>query len=715
MEQLRFSSTRGEERVANDDISFLCDDMDHFNPEPRAASSVTQARAGMSDEPRAPADSHDDIDWGDQGGTMDADPEEEGAGQEQQQVQAPPIGEFLTTNRSPNFARSDRFLIDFHDICQKDSGMSLSTRDKIVKLVGEAVSSGKLTRSTNLPTRNAFINSLETKLGTGDMKPGLVDVDLSDNSKHTLAVFPLVASIQSLLQDKSLMDDDNLAAGLDIFTGHAEESDVLGEVHTGTAWPAAVEKFCDSDLDMPVGLIIFIDKTHTDLHGSLSTTPVLFTLTLFGQKARPLPHFWRVLGFMPNLSHGKGSSDQREAYMKCQDEHVCLAKIFEELIQLNKDGGVWMEVKGRVVRCKVFVHFFVGDMEGNRALVGHYKNSTTSNRPHYDCNCPPGDGMSNTNPTCTYTTLDDKRRVKRMKLDNSGSYSPADIAREFKDLSRYDIDTIFEHPYFPLSDSVYGANRMMPIEMLHGSWSGTMVYMLNTLGSMFGTSSQAKKDLNQLDKTRLELSRDLTRSCERGNPRGSSRNGITDSTKTQASERRGDMYQLLLLSFTSTGKRLLMTAFSKYAITIKRFQDFLKSYLAMEAWFHSNNPKTEVDGSRRHIAKVLKEMQAVFPRTNNKKKDEANPRVIYDGVGWEFPKMHGMTKFQTYIKLFGSAINFYGGHGESHHKYFVKAPGENTQRIVSEFVAQLSQRVYECLVLEIAKSECDKQVSPINS
>ena len=105
----------------------------------------------------------------------------------------------------------------------------------------------------------------------------------------------------------------------------------------------------------------------------------------------------------------------------------------------------------------------------------------------------------------------------------------------------------------------------------------------------------------------------------------------------------------------------------------------------------------------------------MFPRANNNKKDDANPMVIYDGVGWEFPKMHGMTKFKTYMKLFGSAINFYGGHGESHHKYFVKAPGENTQRIVSEFVAQLSQRVYECLVLEIAKSECDKQVRTINS
>ena len=136
MARCRFSGTQGEGQeggVVNNDLSFPYDYMEHFHqPEPRAASSVTQARAGMSDAPRAPAESHDDIDWGDQGGTGDAATEEEEAGQEQQQEQAaPPSDDVLRTNRVPDFANSDRFLIDFHDICQNDSGMSLSTRDSL--------------------------------------------------------------------------------------------------------------------------------------------------------------------------------------------------------------------------------------------------------------------------------------------------------------------------------------------------------------------------------------------------------------------------------------------------------------------------------------------------------------------------------------------------------------------------------------------------------
>jgi hypothetical protein len=37
--------------------------------------------------------------------------------------------------------------------------------------------------------------------------------------------------------------------------------------------------------DMPVGLIVFGDKSHTDLHGALSLTPIVFTLTLFKRAA----------------------------------------------------------------------------------------------------------------------------------------------------------------------------------------------------------------------------------------------------------------------------------------------------------------------------------------------------------------------------------------------------------------------------------------------
>ena len=55
-----------------------------------------------------------------------------------------------------------------------------------------------------------------------------------------------------------------------------------------------------------------------------------------------------------------------------------------------------------------------------------------------------------------------------------------------------------------------------------------------------------------------------------------------------------------------------------------------------------------------------------------------------------------------FMRLFGSAIIFFSGAGELFHKYFVKAPGNNTQRRVSEFGKQIAERVYENMICDIA-------------
>ena len=92
--------------------------------------------------------------------------------------------------------------------------------------------------------------------------------------------------ILSLLTDDHLMKDDNIAERYELFTGKTDNNHPhnqnYGEIRTGDAWEPAVKKFCGNEGKyMPVSLIVFGDKTYTDLHGALSVTPVIFTLTLF--------------------------------------------------------------------------------------------------------------------------------------------------------------------------------------------------------------------------------------------------------------------------------------------------------------------------------------------------------------------------------------------------------------------------------------------------
>ena len=88
---------------------------------------------------------------------------------------------------------------------------------------------------------------------------------------------------------------------------------------------------------------------------------------------------------------------------------------------------------------------------------------------------------------------------------------------------------------------------------------------------------------------------------------------------------------------------------------MEKLHDFIKLYLSMCEWFHDCNDKEEVNQARPLIAKVLKMLQWLFPREENSN-------------GYCIPKMHGMAKFQSYIKRYGSAMNFNGGTGESAHK-----------------------------------------------
>ncbi len=109
----------------------------------------------------------------------------------------------------------------------------------------------------------------------------------------------------------------------------------------------------------------------------------------------------------------------------------------------------------------------------------------------------------------------------------------------------------------------------------------------------------------------------------------------------------------------------------------------------MEEWFHDSNVKVEVDNAKPLIGKVLQTLQALFPI-----EDKTN--------GYCIPKMHGMTKFQPYMKWYGSAINFYGGPGEAAHKLFVKAPGQKTQHLVSKYAIQTANQCYDIMVTKHA-------------
>jgi hypothetical protein len=197
---------------------------------------------------------------------------------------------------------------------------------------------------------------------------------------------------------------------------------------------------------------------------------------------------------------------------------------------------------------------------------------------------------------------------------------------------------------------------MMPPELLHTSRSGLIMYMFEWLRHQLGGGN----DRHFINQEHIIISNIITRQSERDYPKGSMQNRLIDGTKCQSSEQRGNLFRLMCIAHQTTVGNVLKSALNLSDGTWKKFIRFLQLYLAMEEWFHDHNDKEEVRRLRDEIAKVFTSLQKFFPR-----KDNSN--------GYRIPKMHGMTKMQEYMKLFGSAMNFYSGLGEAGKRLYCPA------------------------------------------
>ena len=159
------------------------------------------------------------------------------------------------------------------------------------------------------------------------LKPTLHSVPLTDGSVATVPIFDVKALLIAFLNDPLRMRQENFASNYDIFTGKAKlPTSTLDEIHTGSLWEQARQKYYDDDPDaFPLALVCFYDKTNTDVFGSLSCAPFICTPSFLNKDCCNDDSNYMVLGYIPNLGYGKGKAKKQTAEMKLQDEHNCLS------------------------------------------------------------------------------------------------------------------------------------------------------------------------------------------------------------------------------------------------------------------------------------------------------------------------------------------------------------------------------------------------------
>jgi hypothetical protein len=168
-------------------------------------------------------------------------------------------------------------------------------------------------RFAKFKSRRSLLTPTQKALNSKALQPIIGTVKLHNYSLVTFLVYDTKHMIISLLSDPSVMNKKNFSEGYNVLTGKVDNhpaNNKYGEVHTGNACFPARDRYCQNKTDMPAGLIVFGDKSHTDLHRALSLTPIIFTLTLFNRAAQNDLKFWRPIGFIPNLGYGRGTSNK---------------------------------------------------------------------------------------------------------------------------------------------------------------------------------------------------------------------------------------------------------------------------------------------------------------------------------------------------------------------------------------------------------------------
>jgi len=542
----------------------------------------------------------------------------------------------------------------------------------------------------HLMSRKGLVHSIERTLNTEKLKPINTDVLMhSSQTNISVPVFDFKSMLLSLLHDRHCMRRENIINNFDIFSGQpTKQSDVYGDMHTGSLYKKAFEEYVKPDSEeVGVPLYLFIDETQTDLHGSLSTAPIIFTVAWMSQECRNSPDFWRPAGFIPNLKHGSGKSNGASTANKNQDIHNCIEAILSQLRTINEEGGIRTYLNDfhghhREVTLKPWIHLVIGDTKGNNELCGHYNNNGKVSMPYRDCTCS-YDELGEANPRCDY--------INKKFVDDAIAHSVSiHDDNPMKSISKYNIKNAFAS--LPLADNESGIYRHVPPEVLHEFGNGIYKYFFNIFHDIFGLKKCNKSGKEEIELLHNKVCDVFSRQSDRSFPRRSTRNGPLDGTMMGATERRGNLFAFAVTLSTVQGKRMVVERLNHHNISYEPFIRTICLCLGYEKWIHEVHKKATVEEASKWVATLKSMIIKNFDRD----------KICSTGNGWNIPKFHGLSKFIYYIKLYGCGANFFGGPCECSLKKFVKRTGLNTQRRVSSFCIQVAQRNYENGILEKA-------------
>ena len=162
----------------------------------------------------------------------------------------------------------------------------------------------------------------------------------------------------------------------------------------------------DPNRDLMLPVLLYMDKTGTDVNQRYSLEPVLFSLAAIPRGHRESRHSWRHLGFIPQ----KQCNSEEDSTTSLQFYHDCLSFLLDGLKEAQKDPPtLTVHLKnGHIQHRRALLPLMVvmGDQLSQDTLCGRLKsNAGGAGRVHRSC-------------MCSYLNIDDPyHQCKRVNID----------------------------------------------------------------------------------------------------------------------------------------------------------------------------------------------------------------------------------------------------------------------------------------------------------
>lgn len=480
-----------------------------------------------------------------------------------------------------------------------DGGTSLTFFDNLITLLrGHAKNTN--VNFSQLPSRPLLIQFLNSSFKCPTPTEVMVD-------RHSVQTFDILGQITDLLSSDLTDDISNLCvnpAPDTIFKPYVPaDEDKYSEIQ-GSDWymrtcdKSLLTPYLDSDGNNVPGfvlpLVIYMDKTGTDMYQRYPLEPVMFTLSIFRRAIREKEQSWRHLGFIPDLTSctqkdddGSNSCGANSTTKSVQLYHDCLRAILSRLVSLQKNPPVvTLDFGGNKQRCALIlpVSIVTGDQLSQDKNCGRKAVASGAGRLHRSCmtshyqvasctakstRCTPVskrvlERLSNIAQSDKEGSVDHQRLFATMdvSVDNATARNllirRAKIARVVLEdvLSTHPINNAWNEVDF--GDNINGIHQATVDDFMHYHESGLGMYVGQV--AYLGLTKTERNQIEELSKRLIGTTRSGIRDEY---PRGHFHSGFSNMTLLTASEKIGLLFSLHLCLRTEQGYEVFETALKR--------------------------------------------------------------------------------------------------------------------------------------------------------